>query len=489
MSYDVGSPMPAARAYFRELDRRIRATRCSTVSGISSPRRPSSPHDLHPRAQRLPRRRGRGARRRRRARRRRGGGALHATEARRRLPGARRRVVPRGGRASSRATSTTSRSGATRARTSARRCSRRSRRLRNPRTCGAPPEHGEGAEGAGRPRRCARHRRRRSARAVPQRRAPPGARRRAPSSSRRTRRRRSSRSTASATSPRRCSPTGRGNRFEIVDRVVFPHSLGLFYTAITQWLGFPKYGDEGKVMGLAPYGDAAVHREQMRDLVRLTGLFELEPRLLHAPRAGRRHDVGGRRADDRPDLLAAARRRLRAGARAAAASSTKHHEDVAGAAPGRARGASTSTLVTVAQTTTGSTNLCLAGGVALNAVANGRIRPETAVRDLYIQPAAGDNGIAIGAAYHVWNQTLGKPRGFVMEHAYTGPEYSDAELRGSAARRGARIASCSPTTRSSRPSRSGSRRATSSAGSRAGWSSARARSATARSSPTRAGTT
>src|SRR5438093_11056907 len=68
---------------------------------------------------------------------------------------------------------------------------------------------------------------------------------------------------------------GRGDRFEILDRVVFPHSLGIFYTAITQWLGFPKYGDEGKVMGLAPYGDPNVHRGQMRDLVRLDGLFEL----------------------------------------------------------------------------------------------------------------------------------------------------------------------------------------------------------------------
>ena len=67
--------------------------------------------------------------------------------------------------------------------------------------------------------------------------------------------RRSSRSTASATSARRCAPSGSGNRFEVLERVLFPHSLGIFYTAVTQWLGFPKYGDEGKVMGLAPYGE------------------------------------------------------------------------------------------------------------------------------------------------------------------------------------------------------------------------------------------
>src|SRR5947209_12294029 len=73
-------------------------------------------------------------------------------------------------------------------------------------------------------------------------------------------------------------------------------------------------------------------------------------------------------------------------------------------------------------------NLCLAGGVALNAVANGRILPETPFEELYIQPAAGDSGTAVGAAYYVWNQELGQPRGFVMEHAYTGPQFSEQEI-------------------------------------------------------------
>jgi carbamoyltransferase len=74
--------------------------------------------------------------------------------------------------------------------------------------------------------------------------------------------------------------------------------------------------------------------------------------------------------------------------------------------------------------------LCLAGGVALNAVANGRILPETPFEDVFVQPAAGDSGIAVGAAYYVWNQELGQPRGFVMEHAYTGPAYPDEEYVG-----------------------------------------------------------
>jgi carbamoyltransferase len=84
-------------------------------------------------------------------------------------------------------------------------------------------------------------------------------------------------------------------------------------------------------------------------------------------------------------------------------------------------------LVRSVQERTGATNLTLAGGVALNAVANGRIRSETEIDGLYVQPAAGDSGTAVGAAYYVWNQALGQPRSFVMEHAYTGPEYTDEE--------------------------------------------------------------
>jgi carbamoyltransferase len=105
---------------------------------------------------------------------------------------------------------------------------------------------------------------------------------------------------------------------------------------------------------------------------------------------------------------------------------TKDHEDVAAALQAMLEEAYLH-LVRAAHRRTGSKNLCLAGGVALNAVANGRIRPETEFEGVYVQPAAGDSGIAVGAADYVWNQELGKPRGFVMEHAYTGPQFTDAE--------------------------------------------------------------
>ncbi len=218
---------------------------------------------------------------------------------------------------------------------------------------------------------------------------------------------------------------GRGNRFEVLDRVTFPHSLGIYYTAVTQWLGFPKYGDEGKVMGLAPYGDPDLHRAEMRDLVRLNGLFELN--LDYFTHHAQGVDMTWSEGAPRIGRIFGPRLEGAFGpAREPQGELTKHHEDVAGAMQAVLEEAYLH-IVNETQRRTGMSNLCLAGGVALNAVANGRIRPETAFDGLYIQPAAGDSGIAVGAAYYVWHQVLGRPRGFVMDHAYTGPEYSDEE--------------------------------------------------------------
>jgi len=218
---------------------------------------------------------------------------------------------------------------------------------------------------------------------------------------------------------------GHGSHFHVLDRVLFPHSLGIYYTAVTQWLGFPHYGDEGKVMGLAPYGDHARFLPAMREMVRTDGdLFELDLSYFTHHREGvemtwdegsptigriyseRMSDVFGPPREPRTELTAT-------------------HNDVAAALQARLEEVYLHLVGTLARRT-GSTNLALAGGVALNAVANGRIRPETPFDELYVQPAAGDSGTAVGAAYHVWNQILGGKRSFVMEHAYTGPTYSDA---------------------------------------------------------------
>jgi carbamoyltransferase len=219
---------------------------------------------------------------------------------------------------------------------------------------------------------------------------------------------------------------GRGTKLEVLERVLFPHSLGIFYTAVTQWLGFPKYGDEGKVMGLAPYGDPARYLPTMRELVQLNGdLFELELDYFVHHKEG----VDMTWDEQTPTIGRLYSERMEAAfgpARQPRTELTKQHEDVAAALQAMLEEAYLH-LVRSAQRRTGSKNLCLAGGVALNAVANGRILPETDFEHLYIQPAAGDSGIAVGAAYYVWNQELERPRGFVMEHAYTGPQFTEAD--------------------------------------------------------------
>jgi carbamoyltransferase len=215
---------------------------------------------------------------------------------------------------------------------------------------------------------------------------------------------------------------GHGNRFEVLERVLFPHSLGIFYTAVTQWLGFPKYGDEGKVMGLDPER----HLAQMRELVRVDGdLFQLGLDFFTHDKEGvdMTWDEGsptiGRIFSDRMIQAFGPAREPRS-------ELERVHEDVAASLQAMLEEAYLHLVRTLWERTR-IPNLCLAGGVALNAVVNGRIRPETPFEGVYVQPAAGDSGTAVGAAYYVWNQELGRPRGFVMEHAYTGPGYSDEE--------------------------------------------------------------
>jgi carbamoyltransferase len=219
---------------------------------------------------------------------------------------------------------------------------------------------------------------------------------------------------------------GRDAKVEVLDRVLFPHSLGIFYTGITQWLGFPKYGDEGKVMGLAPYGEPA-QLELMRDLVRLDGaLFELGLDWFVHHREGvdmtwdEQTPTVGRLFSDRLTAALGEPREPRSELQ-------KLHEDVAASMQTMLEEAYLHVVRELARRT-GTANICLAGGVALNAVANGRIRPETPFEGVYVQPAAGDSGTAVGAAFHVWHHILGRPRNFVMEHAYTGPEYDDGAV-------------------------------------------------------------
>jgi carbamoyltransferase len=213
---------------------------------------------------------------------------------------------------------------------------------------------------------------------------------------------------------------GHGSSLEVLDRVDFPHSLGVLYTAVTQWLGFPRYGDEGKVMGLAPYGSPRFTDELQR-LVRPAGdLFELDLEYFtHNDRPRELTWVEGSPSVGR--LFSPKLEELLGPARQPNAELTSHHEDVAASLQAVLEQHELRLLAALWERTK-LPRLCLAGGVALNAVANGRILRETPFEEVFVQPAAGDSGTAIGAAFHVWSR-----RGFELEHAYWGPSYSDDE--------------------------------------------------------------
>lgn len=215
---------------------------------------------------------------------------------------------------------------------------------------------------------------------------------------------------------------GRGSHIQMLDRVTYPHSLGVFYTAVTQYLGFPNYGDEFKVMGLAPYGSPN-HVAALRRLVTLKsgGKFELNKKFF-------RHWSEGAAIeweDGAPEvgtLYTEELERLLGPAREHGVPLSREHEDIACSLQAVYE-ESVWHVLDALWDRTKNPRLCLAGGCAMNSVANGKIREMTRFHDVYIQPAAGDSGTALGAAYHVWNQVLGRSRRFVMDHGYWGTEH------------------------------------------------------------------
>ena len=209
---------------------------------------------------------------------------------------------------------------------------------------------------------------------------------------------------------------GRENQIQLLKEQKFPHSLGLLYNAFTYYLGFQVNSDEYKVMGLAPYGRPVYTDLICRELVDLkedgsfqlnmkyfpydfslsminqefVDLFQTPPRLSSEPIQQRHMDL--------------------------AASIQKVAEEI---------------MLKMARhlcEEAGLPNLCLAGGVTLNCVANGRILRESGFKNFFIQPAAGDAGGAVGVAAYLYCTLLNNPRNFVWEHALWGPEFSDAEI-------------------------------------------------------------
>jgi carbamoyltransferase len=222
---------------------------------------------------------------------------------------------------------------------------------------------------------------------------------------------------------------GRGNTIEVLERVHFPHSLGLFYTAVTQFLGFPNFGDEYKVMGLAAYGEpvftAAIGRMVPP---RPDGTFALDLRYFRHLSEG----VDMTWEDGSPELgqvFTPALAELLGPPRRPGEELTQRHKDLA-ASLQAVYEERFFALVRALQRRTGLKRLALAGGCAMNSLANGRLFDRTDVEEVFIQSAAGDAGTSLGAALYAHHAVLGAPRnGFVMEHSYWGPGYAEAAVR------------------------------------------------------------
>ncbi len=229
---------------------------------------------------------------------------------------------------------------------------------------------------------------------------------------------------------------GEGDRFTVLDRVLFPHSLGVFYSAVCQFIGYDKYGDEGKVMGLAPYGKPR-YLDVMRDLVSLEdeGRFSLNlDYFIH-------HSEGvdyGVTDEGHPTLAPLYSQALidRLGApRKRGAELTERDMDLAFSLQHRFEEVYFHILRHLHKVT-GSDALCVAGGVSLNSVGNGKLFAQTGFRRFYAHPAATDDGTAFGAAYFVHHLTLGAPRKHPIHHGYFGNSYTDAEVAEALSRHG-----------------------------------------------------
>ncbi|HUP69774.1 MAG TPA: carbamoyltransferase C-terminal domain-containing protein [Acidimicrobiales bacterium] len=215
---------------------------------------------------------------------------------------------------------------------------------------------------------------------------------------------------------------GEGNRLKTLAEVANPHSLGEVYTALTWYLGFRPNADEGKVMGLAPYGTARLTSE-LRDLVELSpdGLFRVNLNWFGYQREAR---------------LLSSRFLERFGpARVPESEITERHEDMAFAVQNLIEEAALH-VARGLKAATGATNLCVAGGVALNSVMNTRLLRESGFEHVFVQPAASDAGNALGAALWVWHQELGHPRGWSMDHAFLGASFSAKEQADALSARG-----------------------------------------------------
>lgn len=221
--------------------------------------------------------------------------------------------------------------------------------------------------------------------------------------------------------------SGEGTDFKIYDRVYYPHSVGFLYCAATMLLGFPHYGDEYKVMGLAPYGTPSFVDEFRKIIYPKDSGFELNLDYFNHHKNG----ISMLWNDGAPSVKPFHSKLMEDtfGLDPACSSgTTSHHENVAASLQCVTEEIIIH-LLNELYNKYPCDNLCLAGGVAMNSVANGKIYRQTPFKNVFIPAGAADNGGSFGAAFYVWNNLLKKTRQFVMEHAFWGPEFAEAEIK------------------------------------------------------------
>ncbi|CAN5569098.1 hypothetical protein BH10BAC3_BH10BAC3_42310 [soil metagenome] len=220
---------------------------------------------------------------------------------------------------------------------------------------------------------------------------------------------------------------GRGNKMEVLDSIDFPHSLGIFYTAFTQLLGFPFYGDEYKVMGLAPYGQP-VYLPQLEEVITLLGdgTFRLEAQWFRPPEKG--YVSYDESHQPQVPVLYSKQLEEKFGAvRAAGEPISQHHKNLAASVQQMAE-KTIFHLLNHLHKVSGLDQVCLAGGVAQNSVANGKITANTPFKKVFIPPAGHDAGLSIGAALFVQHQLQGRPRVLTAASPYTGSHYTNSQV-------------------------------------------------------------
>jgi carbamoyltransferase len=218
---------------------------------------------------------------------------------------------------------------------------------------------------------------------------------------------------------------GKDNQLQYFSRIYYPHSLGYLYNAITLYLGFPAYGDEYKVMGLAPYGEPE-YLEAFRQIIypKDDG-FELNLDYFNHHQQGIAMNWEHGAPSVEP-FHSEALEKLLGSARQPKTELTTKHQNIAASLQAITEEILFHLLNRLYEKNP-SENLCLAGGVAMNSVANGKISQNTPFKNVYIPVGAADNGTCFGAAFFVWNQMLKQPRNFVLQHGYWGSEFTDEE--------------------------------------------------------------